>query len=129
MPDIREVLNALEEKDRHLYAYIRTAMRSTYLSAVSDVIGIQQYSQEDDAFMDLIDIKLAILFERAGKFNNAKGSISDEDAIKIENEIVEAASTLKLTSKSQSQRVLESYAPNGGAGSRATTPQAPGSWN
>lgn len=111
MPDIRDVLNALEEKDRHLYAYLRTAMRSVYLTAVSDVVHIQNYSQEDDAFMDLIDIKIAILFERAGKFNTAKGHIDEAAANEIEKQIVEAASGLKLVPPTQSQKVLDQYAP------------------
>ncbi len=112
MPDIRDVLNALEEKDRHLYAYLRTAMRSVYLTAVSDVVHIQNYSQEDDAFMDLIDIKIAILFERAGKFNAAKGHIDEAAAVAIEQQIHEAATKLSVVPTTQSQKVLAEFAPN-----------------
>lgn len=120
MPDIREVLNALEEKDRVLYSYLRTEMSSVYLKAVHETLGITNFNQEDHAFMDLIDIKLAILFDRAGKFNNAKGSIDEEAANEIEKQITEAASGLKFNNTpTPSQRVLDSYAPK----------SAPQGWN
>ncbi len=111
MPDIREVLNALEEKDRYLYSHLRTEMSSTYLKAVHETLGITNFNQEDHAFMDLIDIKLAILFDRAGKFNNAKGSIDEEAAAQIESQIAEAASGLKLVPTTKSQQVLDQFAP------------------
>jgi len=116
MPDIRDVLNALEEKDRYLYSHLRTEMSSTYLKAVHETLGITNFNQEDHAFMDLIDIKLAILFERAGKFDAARGSIDEEAANQIEQQIVEAASNLKLVPTTNSQRVLDSFAP------KASTP-------
>lgn len=113
MPDIREVLNALEEKDRVLYSYLRTEMSSVYLKAIHETLGITNFNQEDHAFMDLIDIKLAILFDRAGKFNNAKGAIDDEMAAQIESQIAEAASGLKLVPTTKSQQVLDQFAPKG----------------
>jgi len=125
MPDIREVLNALEEKDRVLYSYLRTEMVSVYLKSIHETLGVTNFNQEDHAFMDLIDIKLAILFDRAGKFNMAKGSIDEEAANAIEQQIVEAASGLKLKSSTQSQRVLDSYAPKTNINGQAL-PQAAG---
>lgn len=111
MPDIRDVLNALEEKDRYLYSYLRTEMSAVYLKAIHETLGITNFNQEDHAFMDLIDIKLAILFDRAGKFNNAKGSIDEEAAAQIESQIAEAASGLKLVPTTKSQQVLDQFAP------------------
>lgn len=125
MPDIRDVLNALEEKDAHLYRHVRTIMRSDYLNSVHEILGIRNYNQEDDAFLDLIDIKLAILFERAGKFNNAKGTIDEEAANMIEQQIVEAAAGIKTNPVTQSQRVLESFAPKSVGGQ--STPNS--GWN
>jgi len=107
MPDIREVLNALEEKDRVLYSYLRTEMSAVYLKAIHETLGITNFNQEDHAFMDLIDIKLAILFDRAGKFNNAKGSIDEEAAAQIESQIAEAASGLNLYSYYSPSNVID----------------------
>lgn len=111
MPDIREVLNALVEQDRVLYSHLRTEMSGVYLKAIHETLGIVNFNQEDHAFMDLIDIKLAILFDRAGKFNNAKGSIDEEAAAEIENQIAEMASGLKLVPVTKSQQVLNQFAP------------------
>lgn len=124
MPDIREVLNALEEKDRVLYSYLRTEMSAVYLKSVHETLGIINFNQEDHAFMDLIDIKLAILFDRAGKFNHAKGSLDEEAANDIEKQIVEAASGLNLNSPTKSQRVLDSYAPKTNINGQALSPEA-----
>ena len=94
MPDIRDVLNGLSIDDRALYTEIRTAMRRSYLSAHSKLLHIDKYEATDDAFLDLIDIKLATLFDRGGMFDNAKGSIDTEQANEAEKSIESAATRL-----------------------------------
>lgn len=87
MPDIRDVLNGLSIDDRALYTEIRTAMRRSYLSAHSKLLHIDKYEATDDAFLDLIDIKLAMLFDRAGAFDSSKGTIETAVADEIEKDV------------------------------------------
>ena len=115
MPDIRDILNALSDQDKHLYSHLRTVMRSEYLNAIHETVNIRSYTKDDDAFLDLIDIKIATLFDRAGKFNAAKGHIDEEAANQIEQQIVEAATGANIVPMSQGQKVLESYAPKSSA--------------
>lgn len=68
MPDIREVLNALDEQDKRLWSQHRTEMRKSYMTAHNSVLGIAAWDHNDDAFLDLIDIKLALLFDKSGRF-------------------------------------------------------------
>lgn len=58
-------------------------MRKVYLTAHNKVLGLADYEAQDDAFMDLIDIKLALLFDRAGRVNTTK-TLTGDDAEKIE---------------------------------------------
>lgn len=98
MPDIREVLNALDEQDRVLWRQHRTEMRRSYMAAHNTVNGVINWSDKDDAFIDLIDIQLALLFDRAGRFAATKdiiGSDSDRIMTQIEND----AKGLKLVDK------------------------------
>lgn len=111
MPDIREVLNALSEQDRHLYSHVRTTLRADYIQAVHEVLGVRNWSHEEDSFLDLIDIKIAVLFDRAGRFNSAQGTIDDEAAAKLEQQIVEAAAKVNTQPMTESQKTLEQYAP------------------
>lgn len=80
MPDIREVLKGLSAEDRALYSEVRTQMRRAYLSAHAKLLPIEQYEQSDDAFLDLLDIRIAMLFDRAGVFNHAEGNLDTETA-------------------------------------------------
>jgi len=84
--DIREILQALDEADRKLWSDCRTAMRKVYLTAHNKVLGLADYEAQDDAFMDLIDIKLAALFDRGGRLNTAK-TLAGDDADKIEKDL------------------------------------------
>lgn len=86
--DIREILKALDEKDRRLWSECRTAMRKVYLTAHNKVLGLADYEAQDDAFMDLIDIKLALLFDRGGRVNTSK-TITGDDADKIEKDLLD----------------------------------------
>lgn len=69
MPDIRETLNALDKEDAEFYRHVRTEMRRAYIGAFAQLLHASNWSSEDDAFLDLIDIKCAVLFDRAGRFN------------------------------------------------------------
>jgi hypothetical protein len=85
MPDIREILNALDVDDRALWSEHRTIMRRSYLNAHNETVGMGQWSHEDDAFLDLIDIRLALLFDRAGRLNATHDIVGNGD--KIEKEL------------------------------------------
>lgn len=93
MPDIRETLNGLSIEDRAVYAETRNVMRRAYLAAHSRILPIDKFNVEDDAFLDLIDIKVALLFDRAGVFNHTEGSIDTKTAVettdKIESEVTQ----------------------------------------
>jgi len=67
MPDLREILNALDEADKQLWLENRARIRAAYLTAHQQVLGVTNWHHDDDNFMDLIDIKLAILFDAAGR--------------------------------------------------------------
>lgn len=101
--DIREVLQALDAKDRQLWSECRTAMRKVYLTAHNKVIGLADYEAQDDAFMDLIDIQLALLFDRGGRVNSAK-TLSGDDGEKIKADLINKDDELKKT--------LNMHAPN-----------------
>lgn len=105
MPDIREVLNALDEQDKRLWSQHRTEMRRSYMAAHNAVLGIAAWDHNDDAFIDLIDIKLALLFDKAGRFtpkwdgDKIKEIIASEDGNKIIEQIENDATGLKLVDK------------------------------
>jgi hypothetical protein len=83
MPDIRDVLKGLSVDDRALYQDVRTQMRRAYLYAHSKILPIDKYDHADDAFLDLIDIKIALLFDRAGVFDHVEGNLDTPSANKI----------------------------------------------
>ena len=91
MPDIREVLNALDEEDKRLWTIHRTEMRRSYLTAHNAVLGIHTWNSSDDMFMDYIDIKLALLFDQSGRTQTSKTIATEADAAKIETTLAEAA--------------------------------------
>lgn len=94
MPDIREVLKALSIDDRALWSEQRTIMRRAYLNAHNETIGIGNWTYEDDSFMDLIDIRLALLFDRGGKLDTVTDIIGDDHKV-IEQDIHNAEDKLK----------------------------------
>jgi len=94
VPDIRDILKGLSPDDRALYTEVRTVMRRAYLSAHAKILPIEQYEQTDDAFLDLIDIKLALLFDRAGVFNHSDGNLATETAKEIEQTLHDGADSL-----------------------------------
>lgn len=104
MPDIREILAALDTDDRALWSEQRTIMRRSYLNAHNETVGIGSWSHEDDAFMDLIDIRLALLFDRGGRLQSHKEIIGNGD--KIEQEL--KASEDKMKGKAKQLMSVES---------------------
>lgn len=115
MPDIREVLKALSPEDRTLWDQCRNSMRSVYLNAHNSIIGIAGWKSEDDAFLDLIDIRLALLFDRAGKLNTVEEIVSKEDAKKIETSIEKAEDDMKAKQQngaSDATKMLQTWGNN-----------------
>lgn len=96
MPDIRDVLKGLSADDRALYDEVRTTMRRAYLSVHAKLLPIEQYISADDSFLDLIDIKVATLFDRAGVFNHVEGHLDTTTAKKIESEIKDSMATAMM---------------------------------
>ena len=86
MPDIRQLLSQLSPEDKQLWSQHRTEMRRSYMTAHNSVLGINAWTDFDDAFLDLIDTKLAQLFGSAGKLD-AEELVKHDDADRIENDI------------------------------------------
>jgi hypothetical protein len=102
MPDIREILQAIDEKSQQLWSRHRTEMRRAYIVAHNATMGAASWTAEDDALLDLIDIKLALLFDRSGHFEAAKDVIGKADGEKIEANILNS----KLTGTAQKLAVV-----------------------
>lgn len=93
--DIREILAAIDEKDKQLWSNCRTNMRKVYIAAHNKVIGVADWSHIDDAFLDMIDIQLAQLFDRSGRLNSTKTIVNNEDAEKIKAEMLKRDNEVK----------------------------------
>lgn len=98
MPDIREVLAALDENDKRLWSQHRTEMRKSYLNAHNTVLGMAAWDATDDAFIDFIDIRLAYLFDRAGRFVAVKDVIGKNDNEQHEKAILSQDDNLSIKS-------------------------------
>src|SRR5712671_6235020 len=94
--DIREIINSLDEQDKTMLNQHRTEMRRSYLTAHNSIIGVHAWDAYDDAFMDIIDLKLAIIFDRAGRFKAIKDqTIYDAMIERGENDIIDAYKGIK----------------------------------
>jgi hypothetical protein len=112
MPDIREILNALDVDDRALWSEHRTIMRRSFLNAHNETVGMGKWSHEDDAFLDLIDIRLALLFDRAGRLNATHDIVGDGAEIEQNIKDMEDKAKVKLvtlpdTKMSEASRLLQ----------------------
>lgn len=96
MPDIRDVLKGLSPEFAAIYTEVRTTMRRAYLYAHSKTLPIEQYEEQDDQFLDLIDIKVAQLFDRSGSFDHSKGNL-DTDKAKVLEGTIQSAGSKMLT--------------------------------
>ena len=107
MPDIREILNALDEEDRRLWTHHRTEMRRSYMTAHNSVLGIHTWNHTDDMFLDYVDIKLALLFDQSGRTKTTKTIVNETDAAMVEHVLDEA--NIKLNGK-QTVQIQDSEA-------------------
>lgn len=97
--DIRKLYASLSEVDRTAYSRIRTDMRSLYLRAHNHVVGIGKWELEDDYFLDLIDIKVAVLFDRAGAIEGAEAPVDKQEEKQIEQSIEKQGDAISDGSK------------------------------
>lgn len=96
MPDIREIMNALSPDDRAVYAEARSNMRRAFLDAHNNTVGIANWEQQDDSLLDLIDIRLALLFDRSGRLNTITDIVGVKDGEKLQEHLdTTAADKLK----------------------------------
>lgn len=107
--DIKKVLSALSEDDRNTWQSCRNALRSAYINAHNNIIGVQDWSIEDDAFLDLIDIKIATLFDRAGRLETAEKIIPSGEP--IEKDIEKAVEEIRVKNKEVGD--IKTAIPNG----------------
>lgn len=70
--DIRDVIKGLALADVDVFAETRRRLRSEYINVLSTIVGVKEWSQSDDMFLDAMDIKVIQLFERAGRYNPSK---------------------------------------------------------
>ena len=85
--DIRALYNSLSPEDRILYQSIRTDLRKVYLNAHTNIVGMEHWDSYDDAVMDLLDIKLATLFDRAGRIEGLTAIVDKEEEKMIEEKV------------------------------------------
>src|SRR5438046_1715839 len=90
MPDIRDTINSLSIEHKAMWSEHRTCMRKCYLAAVNATIGIDKFEPQDDSFLDLIDIRLALLFDRAGLISSTAKLTGEEEAKTTEAELYKA---------------------------------------
>lgn len=115
MPDIREVLKGLSPDDRAMYMEARNIMRRAYLAAHAKVLPIDKFEIEDDQFLDLIDIKLAILFDRGGSFDHGQGSLDTKQANEIATNIETAATRMMKATQLDNGKVAGNLWPQNNA--------------
>src|ERR1700735_4688546 len=95
MLDIREILKALDPQDRLLWSQHRVEMRRSYLNAHNTTVGVVKWEMQDDALLDLIDIRLALLFDRAGRLDSVKEVANESDSEKVEAELHKVVDKIK----------------------------------
>lgn len=108
MPDIRAILESMSQEDRALYSQFRTDMRKCYLNAHNQTVNLSSWQQDDDFFMDLIDIKLMMLFDRAGALNTTK-DLGTKEASKIEETIIAQGDALKVLDKEHKNGNIDTW--------------------
>lgn len=87
MPDTRQILAAMSVDDRALYIQCRTDMRRAFLTAHNSTVGIAKWEDQDDSLLDLVDIRLALLFDRSGRLNSATDIIGTDDGEKLHTKL------------------------------------------
>src|ERR1700748_2918899 len=117
--DIRELYKSLSPEDRIIYQKLRTDMRKLYLNAHNSIVGVENWSLEDDALLDLFDIKIAVLFDRAGSIEGLKPVVDKTETETIEKAIEaqgEKVTTKMHTEMSEASQKLAASKSNGVAG-------------
>ena len=104
MPDVREILKALSPEDRIVWEQCRTEMRRAYLTMHNSILGITAWDAKDDAFIDLIDIKIATLFDRGERLQSTKDITGNGH--EIEKAVMDRAEAIKPKEQSQSAKLL-----------------------
>lgn len=94
--DIRSLYESLSPEDRTVYQKIRTDIRKVYLNAHTNIIGMDHWEAQDDAFLDLLDIKIAVIFDRAGAIEGIKSPINKNEMASIEGKIEDQGKTVGL---------------------------------
>ncbi len=97
--DIRKLYASLSETDRTIYQQIRTDMRRIYLRAHTHILGMDKWETDDDFYLDLIDIKLAVLFDRAGAIDGAEAPVDKQEEKAIEASIEKQGASISDGSK------------------------------
>ena len=93
--DITSLYKSLSPEDRAIYQQFRTDLRKVYLNAHSAIVGIDKWTTDDDYFIDLIDIKIAVLFDRMGRIEGVKPVIDKDKEKNIERDIIKRDEVVK----------------------------------
>ncbi len=113
--DIRTLFEALSPEDRVLYQKIRTDIRKVYLNAHTNIVSIEHWDVSDDAFMDLLDIKIAVLFDRAGAIEGVKSPINKNEEKAIEKSVEVQGNKLTEKMNTEISQASQQLKANGAA--------------
>src|SRR5229473_3339209 len=102
--DIRQLYKSLSIEDRGVYQSIRTDMRKVYLNAHTNIIGMDKWNSNDDYFLDLVDLKVAELFDRVGRIEGIiidKSEAKDiEDKIEQQGNVIQSKMNIEMSDAS-----------------------------
>lgn len=112
--DIRALYKSLSPEDRTVYQSIRTDMRKVYLNAHTNIVGMNNWDNSDDAYLDLIDIKLAMLFDRAGHIEGVEPVIEADEAKSIEEKIEVGGNAITIKMNTEMSKGSVALKANGG---------------
>ena len=104
--DITALYKSLSPDDRAIYQRIRTELRKVYLTAHTEVVGMIHWTTEDDYFLDLLDIKVAVLFDRAGAIEATKPIVDKEEEKAAESTVTTRDGSI-MQKVASSARLLE----------------------
>jgi hypothetical protein len=114
--DIRELYKSLSPEDKIVYQQLRTCMRKLYLNAHNSIVGIDNWSLDDDALLDLFDIKIAVLFDRGGRIEGVKPIVEKNDTKTIENDIEKQGEKVTTRMQTEMSEASQKLKANGAAG-------------
>lgn len=64
--DILNTLANMRDNEQRLFLKNRTSIRKAYFIALQSTVGMVNYNETDDTFLDALDIKMEMLAARAG---------------------------------------------------------------